>query len=86
MTFDRGKTKVLVAVTTRTNIQKKHGQNRDKKSQSYNGSLSESRYLFVFVAGATRLELATSGVTAAGVLNDVNVLRDITAKFGLMAP
>ncbi|HMK37663.1 MAG TPA: tyrosine-type recombinase/integrase [Desulfomonilaceae bacterium] len=40
MTFDHGKTKILVARTTRIDGQKKQGQKRDKKSQIYIGSLS----------------------------------------------
>ncbi len=40
MTFDHGKTKILVAQTTRINGQKKAGQNRDKMSEFYIGSSS----------------------------------------------
>jgi hypothetical protein len=40
MTFDHGKTKILVAATTRINGQKKQGQKRDKMSASYIGSSS----------------------------------------------
>jgi hypothetical protein len=43
MTFDHGKTKILVEAPTRINGQKKQGQNRDKMSQSYEGSVSVSR-------------------------------------------